>query len=147
MTLLFTDLSLGFHIFVLVVTQYETPPRSIDYWDGKPLETPLTRQNRLQWTVMAVLVCQLWFFSFFLFSVLATIAFAFLLLPMCQYLTRPCSPQNKWVHQVVFFAKLLCYIIKHKVCRNRTNRNENRSRSCPWYQKVFFTFHLFSFLN
>ncbi|KAB1255267.1 Signal peptide peptidase-like 3 [Camelus dromedarius] len=27
--------------------------------------------------------------------VLATIAFAFLLLPMCQYLTRPCSPQNK----------------------------------------------------
>ncbi|XP_073079581.1 signal peptide peptidase-like 3 isoform X1 [Manis javanica] len=27
-------------------------------------------------------------------SVLATIAFAFLLLPMCQYLTRPCSPQN-----------------------------------------------------
>ncbi|KAI2568341.1 SPPL3 isoform 2, partial [Pan troglodytes] len=28
-------------------------------------------------------------------AVLATIAFAFLLLPMCQYLTRPCSPQNK----------------------------------------------------
>ncbi|XP_071206545.1 signal peptide peptidase-like 3 isoform X5 [Salvelinus alpinus] len=27
-------------------------------------------------------------------AVLATIAFAFLLLPMCQYLTRPCSPQN-----------------------------------------------------
>lgn len=32
---------------------------------------------------------------FLLFLVLATIAFAFLLLPMCQYLTRPCSPQNK----------------------------------------------------
>ncbi|XP_015423642.1 PREDICTED: signal peptide peptidase-like 3 [Myotis davidii] len=31
----------------------------------------------------------------FLSVVLATIAFAFLLLPMCQYLTRPCSPQNK----------------------------------------------------
>lgn len=30
------------------------------------------------------------------FTVLATIAFAFLLLPMCQYLTRPCSPQNKY---------------------------------------------------
>ncbi|XP_078729853.1 signal peptide peptidase-like 3 isoform X1 [Lampetra fluviatilis] len=28
-------------------------------------------------------------------AVLATIAFAFLLLPMCQYLTRPCSTQNK----------------------------------------------------
>ncbi|XP_075771885.1 signal peptide peptidase-like 3 isoform X2 [Pelodiscus sinensis] len=28
-------------------------------------------------------------------NILATIAFAFLLLPMCQYLTRPCSPQNK----------------------------------------------------
>ncbi|KAM6986956.1 signal peptide peptidase-like 3 isoform 1-T1 [Aplochiton taeniatus] len=28
-------------------------------------------------------------------AVLATIAFAFLLLPMCQYLTRPCAPQNK----------------------------------------------------
>ncbi|KAB1255269.1 Signal peptide peptidase-like 3 [Camelus dromedarius] len=28
-------------------------------------------------------------------QILATIAFAFLLLPMCQYLTRPCSPQNK----------------------------------------------------
>ncbi|MFT7811841.1 signal peptide peptidase-like 3 isoform X2 [Arapaima gigas] len=28
-------------------------------------------------------------------AVLATIAFAFLLLPMCQYLSRPCSPQNK----------------------------------------------------
>ncbi|KTG04570.1 hypothetical protein cypCar_00033486 [Cyprinus carpio] len=28
-------------------------------------------------------------------AVLATIAFAFLLLPMCQYLTKPCSPQNK----------------------------------------------------
>uniref|UniRef100_A0A8B9LPQ2 Signal peptide peptidase 3 n=2 Tax=Astyanax mexicanus TaxID=7994 RepID=A0A8B9LPQ2_ASTMX len=28
-------------------------------------------------------------------AVLATIAFAFLLLPMCQYLTRPCSSQNK----------------------------------------------------
>ncbi|KAA0703823.1 Signal peptide peptidase-like 3 [Triplophysa tibetana] len=28
-------------------------------------------------------------------AVLATIAFAFLLLPMCQYVTRPCSPQNK----------------------------------------------------
>ncbi|KAG7282584.1 hypothetical protein CRUP_018703 [Coryphaenoides rupestris] len=28
-------------------------------------------------------------------AVLATIAFAFLLLPMCQYLTRPCSLQNK----------------------------------------------------
>ncbi|TNN71340.1 Signal peptide peptidase-like 3 [Liparis tanakae] len=28
-------------------------------------------------------------------AVLATIAFAFLLLPMCQYMTRPCSPQNK----------------------------------------------------
>lgn len=33
--------------------------------------------------------------AFFFPSVLATIAFAFLLLPMCQYLTRPCSPQNK----------------------------------------------------
>lgn len=30
-------------------------------------------------------------------AVLATIAFAFLLLPMCQYLTKPCSPQNKSV--------------------------------------------------
>ncbi|XP_012672786.1 signal peptide peptidase-like 3 isoform X2 [Clupea harengus] len=28
-------------------------------------------------------------------AVLATIAFAFLLLPMCQYLTKPCSPTNK----------------------------------------------------
>ncbi|XP_023616163.1 signal peptide peptidase-like 3 isoform X1 [Myotis lucifugus] len=31
-------------------------------------------------------------------AVLATIAFAFLLLPMCQYLTRPCSPQNNPVN-------------------------------------------------
>ncbi len=30
------------------------------------------------------------------FTVLATIAFAFLLLPMCQYLTKPCSPQKKY---------------------------------------------------
>lgn len=41
-------------------------------------------------------------------TVLATIAFAFLLLPMCQYLTRPCSPQNKWV--CVFKWCLHCYL-------------------------------------
>lgn len=32
----------------------------------------------------------------FLFAVIATIALAFLLLPMCQYLIRPCSDGNKW---------------------------------------------------
>ncbi|MGH0183117.1 UNVERIFIED_CONTAM: hypothetical protein FKN15_015816 [Acipenser sinensis] len=41
-------------------------------------------------------------------AVLATIAFAFLLLPMCQYLTRPCSPQNKISFGCCALAMGLC---------------------------------------
>lgn len=33
--------------------------------------------------------------NFFFFSVIATVALAFLLLPMCQYIIRPCSDGNK----------------------------------------------------
>uniref|UniRef100_A0A8D0EKX5 Signal peptide peptidase like 3 n=2 Tax=Neoaves TaxID=3078114 RepID=A0A8D0EKX5_STROC len=42
-------------------------------------------------------------------AVLATIAFAFLLLPMCQYLTRPCSPQNKGCFGVFFVGEVLAW--------------------------------------
>lgn len=33
--------------------------------------------------------------EYYFFPVLATVAFAFLLLPMCQYLIRPCSTGQK----------------------------------------------------
>ena len=34
-------------------------------------------------------------FFFGLFAVIATLALAFLLLPMCQYVSRPCTSGNK----------------------------------------------------
>ena len=42
------------------------------------------------------------------FSVLATVAFAFLLLPMCQYILRPCYNNNKYV-----LLKIVSHHLQH----------------------------------
>ena len=51
--------------------------------------------NNLHFVIINILNNDVLFF----FSVLATVAFAFLLLPMCQYVMRPCYHNNKWVFE------------------------------------------------